>query len=854
MKQLLYTSCEAGKSLDGDEGFQVRGASAGIGPERMRAALPYMAYGLPTHVSPSCLAPASTPVRLAFLKSPELGPILCHSVSAGLDPTTHRPGNFFSHLVLDVPPTFTAGAAIQTWGSDCWRRADGPFEVTLPDIEEIRATEALTDDGLRRFLSSEHAQRMFRFVLATVLTVDAEWRIFLAAPSQDVAFCVYGLTRVLPEACQRALTFSTYESQPLSCPARLVGTGAADSAETDMPSSCYCVKAVGYNSYTGRMSQVTLQGDFVDHAITAAMTGERQRLDAVLAVCDQCDIDRPELLNLVCRAEHGGELPKEDLCRLVAYPRFMSHLLLKPASRRPLLDHLAEDQELAGLLATRIVPVLKKNREAIATFRETTKQAAIDAIVHGNLVKTRNLLERILPAVDDSQSDSVHTMILGHIGDPRSLAWQVRAYLLTQMAGIPSDSLQSAIRAEWLAPAPAELPSLCGLPIPGQWKLQACLTCLRDAGVTRSLVETLTHHPEWLRAVLRHLPGEKEAAGNVPALVAALLARSPTPAKLVADVVCHRSQFSSEVTSAFVNAYTRRNASAGFRLASRWGPCLLEMLSGADDLDAFLARLLDCPPERLLSDSQTLALLRTAVRKKAPGANRKDLESILVIDSFLGCPTLDDNGLVRLAAALRTFQSDAVTKMVLQATLAAILARDDSPTIGTEMESLFRNLGPFAPGGPGGLYRCLLEQFRSRKKFWKRQHLICAMVAIGLGATESADLPRQALVMAEDARDLVEEVAKRSKKRVFTFIEEQSRSWGDEARLRWNLFAKFVRPRGVLDRVAGPWKKRAAVPMVVLCLIVGASRMSRQGGTVGTGFATRPYINRTQPATRLPRG
>ena len=37
------------------------GLLAEFGPERIRAAVPYMAYGLPAHVHPSQLAPAASP-------------------------------------------------------------------------------------------------------------------------------------------------------------------------------------------------------------------------------------------------------------------------------------------------------------------------------------------------------------------------------------------------------------------------------------------------------------------------------------------------------------------------------------------------------------------------------------------------------------------------------------------------------------------------------------------------------------------------------------------------------------------------------------------------------------------------
>jgi len=803
MKQLYYTSCESGKSLGGGEGFQVRAASADIGMGRMSAALPYMAYGLPGHFHPLQLERLSPLVRLAFLKTPELGPILCHSVSAEPDPTTHRDGNFFSHLILDVLPSFTAGAAIKTWESDSWQHADGPFMVTLPDIEEIHATDVLTDEALWKFISSEHGQRMFRFVLAALLTTGADWRIFVAAPSQDVALCLYGLTRVLPEGCQRMLTFSTYESQPLSCPARVVGTWAANSAETDMPSSCYFGRAVGYNSFTGRASQVTDEGDFVDYAVTAAMTDDRKGLDKLVAICDQCGIDRPELMNLVCRAELRGELSKDDLRQLTPYPRFLAHLLCKLDIRLALLKRFVEDQELADVLTAKVVPVLKENCETIAAFQEIVKRAAMEAMLQGEMIQTRTLLEQILPAASDAPPASARMSVLDEITDPRTVPWPIRAYMLTQIAEISSNGQQCTLLAKWLSPSPAELPLLVSLAIPDRCKTHACLSCLREMGVTHSLVETLISHSDLLLEVLRHLPSDKEAARSFPSLVTALLANSSAPARLVGDVVRHRSQLDPGVISAFLATAARNGAIDVFSLASQCGPGLLDVLASGDDLNNFLIQLLDCPPETLLSNCQVLALFRTAIRTMDRGEIRDGLESVLALRSFLDRPILSEEALARVAMGLKTWQSPLIAKRILEVALDAILAKGDSPSIQPLVESLLQNLGPFTSGGPSGLYRWLLGQFQSKKGFWKCQHLICAMVAIGLGATQSADLSRQAIVMAEQARNLAEETARRSKRKVFVFIEHQSRNWPDEARVRWNLFAKYVKPRSLLSRITG---------------------------------------------------
>ena len=852
MKQIFYTSCEAGRSLNGAEGFQVRGASAGIGPERIRAAKPYMAYDLPPFVNPSQLTPESSPVRLAFLKTPEFGSVLCHSVSAGQDPSTHRPGNFFSHLLLNMPPAFTAAAVVKTWESDSWQRTDGPFDATLPDIEEIHPADVLTDEALSQFLSSQHGQRMFRFVLAALLTTEADWRIFLAASSQDVALGVYGLTRVLPDGCQKTLTFSTYESQPLTCSARVVGTWAGDSADTDMPSSCYFGRAVGYNSSAGRASQVTLDGEFVDFAATAATTGDRQALDDLLSVCHQCGIDRPDLLNLVYRIECKNELAAVDVRRLALYPRFLSHLLGNPDVQRPLIDQFSEDQELAGIFAAQVVPVLKENNEAITLVREGAKQAAVEAILHGKLTQARTLLEHILPAASDASAASTRMEVLDEISNPVVVPWQTRAYLLTQMPTISSEVLRPAFLSKWLSVPVADLPLLCGLVIPNDWKLCACLDSLRHAGTTSSLVDTLTNHPELLLELLRRIPGDEDAARNLPSLVAAMLARSNAPAKLLGDLVHRRNQLSPEVTSAFLAAAARSGKIDVFSLASQCGPGLLDVLDGGNNRDTFMARLLDCPAEQLLSNGQVLALCQAAVQDMAPGEIRDGLESVLAIRSFLNRPALSEARLVRVAQGLKTLRNAAITKRVLQYALAAMLADDDSPHIQPVLECLIGNLGPVTSSGSGDMYRWLLQQFQTRMEFWDRQHLICAMVAIGLGATESATLLRHSIVTAEPARDLAEDVAKRSKRRVFALIDRQSRAWPVDARLRWDLFAKFVRPRGIFNRITATWKKTITVSFVLLGLVVGASKLGCKDSTVGAGFAGHEASIRQSHATSNP--
>ena len=134
VKQLYYTSCEAGKSVGGSSGFQVRAASFGLSPDRIRAALRYVGYSLPPTMEPTESTAATAPVRLALLDTPDVGRLLCQSRYVGKDPTTGRYGNFFTHLLFDVPDELDGGRAILCWGNSFWRHSDGDFDTELPEM------------------------------------------------------------------------------------------------------------------------------------------------------------------------------------------------------------------------------------------------------------------------------------------------------------------------------------------------------------------------------------------------------------------------------------------------------------------------------------------------------------------------------------------------------------------------------------------------------------------------------------------------------------------------------------------------------------------------------------------------
>jgi hypothetical protein len=195
---------------------------------------------------------------------------------------------------------------------------------------------------------------------------------------------------------------------------------------------------------------------------------------------------------------------------------------------------------------------------------------------------------------------------------------------------------------------------------------------------------------------------------------------------------------------------------------------------------------------------------------------------------------LEKETICRLATALKAFPHAAGGDFLVDTIADAVLLEKDSPVVCKTLHGAVQSLAPYVLGGAAAFYRQLVDRLRTTKGFWKRQYLLCALLAIGLGAT-----PPATAQMAELARDLTEDLAKRSKKRIFAFVDRESRDWPDEARLRWNLFAKFVRPNSLLKRLARACARTAGVAIGLVCLAFATSRISCRSESAGTAVATQ---------------
>jgi len=287
MKQLYYTSCRTGKSIGGSSGFQVRATSPNLPPDRLRATIPYVGYSLPQNIIPKEDTHLTSPIRLAFLITPDEEKLLCHGAYIGKDPMTGRFGNFFSHALLNLPENLEAGEAILTWKSKFWKKTDYDGDSNLEEIESLPEGNISASD-FNSFLKIEANKKMFRFLLQAILIVKEGGRIFIAASAEEVALCIFGITQLLPKTVLNNLTFSTYESDPLSCGAKLIGTWLGDNHESELPSSCFRGTNIGYNKITEKKTGGVPEENIFTNFCISAITSEKG-FETVTKFRKQCE-------------------------------------------------------------------------------------------------------------------------------------------------------------------------------------------------------------------------------------------------------------------------------------------------------------------------------------------------------------------------------------------------------------------------------------------------------------------------------------------------------------------------------------------------------------------------------------
>jgi hypothetical protein len=804
MKQLYYTSCVAGKSVGGGSGFQVRAASAGIGPDRARAVVGIAGYALPAGF-PSSSAPEDAPVRLAFLDVPGAGRVLCHGCYAGKDTTTGRYGNFFSHAVFDLPEGFDARAAIATWDGPSWRRTDGDYDTELPDLANLAPAGKVDDAALTRFLATESGRRLGQFVLGAWLTARSGDRIFLAAPPAAVASCLHALARMLPRGMVRELTFSTYESAPLGCSARVVGTCFA--AADDLPSSCYDGAGWGCNSSTGRSTPLPPPGPFVAFALEAALWGRWAELDAFLDLCRRLDVDDPRLLDLLLRQEQRRDLPNgEELRRAAGAPKLAAWLVENPAVARLVVAGAVEGPADGVEVLRQFVATTRGRGTGGSHLLQMVREQGTKVLRSGAPGQVRKFFEGALAALPPAETRAAERALLDGVADPAALSSDVRGYLLTRLAvdTPPRDGpLEQRIR-RWLIVASPELGPFLRSGLPEAFHVAGCLACLEtERRVSEEFSREVSRRPELAIPILHHL-GQRAESNPGAVQVFRALARRGDPTELTCGLLS-AAVLPPPLLAACLEEALHCESMDVARLIESCG----DALRGRSELLAPVVRwFLDRPLGPAWQEAGALDLLEHAARPLPPSAPEEtSLRSLLTVAAFLEAPVLAVEKLQDILKAVQ--QQPPATRCGLEAQVwravcRALLSQPRRSDPQPAVEAVLGVFGSAAGDTPGTALR-LVRDLAQDRRLPRHPGLLRALLGTCFGVVASPEL-REALAAADDRqRQALEDeawnlaclAAARGPRRLLEEVSRAASGWPAAVQERWAGFLEHLpqRPR-----------------------------------------------------------
>jgi hypothetical protein len=796
MKQLYSVGPLVGSSVPGSGGHRVpafKAASGGLRPEDVQSALPYTGYALPQAWSAEAAGPP--PVRLALLETPSAGRVLTHVAPNG--------GTYFSHALLNVPPTADAQLAIRTWGSPRWQRHDPDTSGDLPELPYLPVSDQLDDDTLRAWLEEPAHRDMVEFVLAALLSTAPQTRIVVAAAAEDVARIVYAATRALPHSLLDGFTFSTYEPDPRAPSIRLVGhdTGRPGG---DLPEGCYDGGAVAFNLATGRKSDLPAAVPFAAFAVDALATGQTAPLDELQSTWQLLGLTDARQFDLVYRLSRGSAtLAKDEAGAAVLHPTLAAWIAARPDAVNQFVAWALDDTAFAHHALSRLVAPLRQKADAIGRVAVEVRQAGLAALVAGDRVRTANALEVILPMVAPTKANAIWGDLLAHVPDPKVLTWEMRQYLLPRLvrykhANVAPAALATAL-AKWLDVPAGHLQDLLALDLPKASHIAAARACLgQDGEPGAAFARAVATQPAVALELLR---AESGSAGDRAAALFELLLTEVPGRPWFDDVLTNAETFSAAARNRLLEVALSAGKIDPVHVVRGQGAVLLALFSGESGLDRLGRLFLATPPADLLTEPVLLEFLGRLKDEPQVGDDVKDrIAAVQVVRAFLDEPEFDDEGLRPVAAAL-ALQPPVLPAsaggQVLDEVAAELVRRAASDHLQGDLERVLLHFGSVLTETPVALYRELLRRQRTRRDFGTCPQTVHAFLSVALGAAADEEVARATEGLEGEAFAIATDAARRGGRRAVRAIDAHAKSWPKSARTQWGFLIEAVRPKEI---------------------------------------------------------
>ncbi len=765
-------------------------ASQGVTHEQLAAIVPLAGFEPPQQLN------GLVPVSLSLMQSPHAGRFLSHGTVALAANGT--PSHSFTHVLLDVPTTLDAHQAIQTWGSQQWQRSAADGLGQLSDALIPPVSVELSDKRLTEFLANEKNCKLFQFLVAAYLTTSEETKIFLAAPSDAVALCIYGLTRALPVNTQESLTFTTYTNRPLDCPARIIGT-VPEGEDQELPPSCHDGAGVATNYFTGTTTSIDLDVPCVEFAVHLMEAGNFSPLDDFRATWQRLGLKDVKLIDVVYRLGRGPDvISKEEAITALQDSALAAWVTPRTEYQELFLNWALEDVDFATTTFPRVVNALRQKPEHLTKIATTIHDTGMKAVFEGDIPKTRCALEVLLPMVSPASGQAIWGELLQKLSTPSELSWPMQSYLLPKIARLRSLSVGQAPDADirrWLKVPADKYGELLSMSLSQGYQVSTALELLQtDKANLDTVASSLVSNPNLSLSVIQQLLGSNEGKTTAHELFALLMTKSPT-ANWLSDVI----KLDPPVSAPFLNHALGVALDQGkpaidpFYFIKQHGSALLERLGGQGNLDRLVAQILDGQAGELLRDD-AMKQFFVALEGKAgiSGSVQERLSALLKVQRYLEHPTVRPDQLDAIAKAMQ-LEPKLFGPAMSQQLLRAALSSMGGSTFQDDLVGLLLNWGPIF-NGPSHLYRECLKLCQENKNFWKNPEQIQAFLAVALDGTPSDVLNSQTEGLEAEAYSLVENMVRRGGKKAWEDMNVRLAEWPRPAKRQWQFLSQAIMP------------------------------------------------------------
>lgn len=793
----------------------VKATSTGTKPDAVQTALSFANY-LPPQTNGE--TPAKMPVRLSFLSTANTGRVLTHVAPNG--------GTYFAHSLLDVPNGTDAHTAIQTWGSNQWQRHESQSGSELPELPFLPVADVLDDESVKIWLCEPTHRELLEYTFSALLSTPPSARVILAASADDVAAVVYAVTRAFPSSLTDDFTFSTYEPEPLSCRARLIGRDPGPNG-ADLHDNCYSDDSFGYNPVTGRKSLLPREVGFAAFAVDSLATGDFAKLDDFRGTWERLGLKDSAQFDLIDRLfRDTGEYAKYEIATIVQMPAVASWLASRPAVVRQLTEWAIDDRVFATGPYGRVVQAIRQKPEMVAKLSEAIKGAGFAAVTAGETTQAGNAFDVILPMVSPAKAASVWSELPSKIADPATLSWPMRWHLLPRLvrAKQPTPATVSTELSKWFAVPADQLADLLALELPKSHLIHATREAWkkREDGVNdTTLVSAIAKYPSIAMTVLK--PEHESDADGAAKLFTALLHEAPSR-PWFEDVVASASDYPKPLLNRFFEAELAAGRGDIDRIVRTQGSTILELFAGQSGLDTLGTRFLSSPPADLLNQHGILEFLKSLRDQAGISDELKErISAVLEVRAYHDQPTFTAEAMAPIAKALDLAPTPlpANTKTETFRIVAAELAkRSDGEGFQDDLESAMMHFGSTLAKGPTDLFQDILRELRHDPDFAKHPNLVTSTLAVSLGAVKSAEFAGQIDGLEPDAFAIASDAAKAGKRKLLEEIDRRSADWPKNAKAKWGFLLEAVRPRG------------ARIGRDVFCTLFGAALVGLAWGLI----------------------